>query len=164
MLPHRAHAATQPSAVRVGPLERTAIAAAMGLGMLLHPSLAVAQAPMACHAMGGSSSFGKLPPEQLPTPLALSGIGNMHLAISTRNTDTQRWFDQGLNLLHDFWDYEAARAFEQAIRLDPNCAMCYWGLYQAEAFRGDEFPVYTQAALDAAVAHKRNASSREKLF
>ena len=41
------------------------------------------------------------------------------------------WFDQGLNLLHDFWDYESARAFEQAVRVDPNCAMCYWGLYNA---------------------------------
>ncbi len=67
------------------------------------------------------------PPEQLPVPVKMTGIGNSHIAIKS-SPEAQAWFDQGLSLLHDFWDYESAKAFEQAIRVDPNCAMCWWGL------------------------------------
>jgi hypothetical protein len=37
--------------------------------------------------------------------------------------------------------HESAKAFEQAIRVDPNCAMCYWGLAEAVGMRGDEADV-----------------------
>jgi diaminohydroxyphosphoribosylaminopyrimidine deaminase/5-amino-6-(5-phosphoribosylamino)uracil reductase len=74
-------------------------------------------------------------PEQLPVRQKMTGIGNSHIAIKA-NAEAQAWFDQGLSLLHDFWDYESAKAFEQAIRVDPQCAMCYWGLAQAEGMRG----------------------------
>ncbi len=72
-----------------------------------------------------------LPPEQLPAPIRMTGIGNTHIAI-TAGPEAQAWFDQGLNLMHDFWDYESVKAFEQSVRVDPNCAMCWWGLAQAE--------------------------------
>ncbi|MGA9639657.1 tetratricopeptide repeat protein, partial [Flavobacterium sp.] len=39
--------------------------------------------------------------------------------------------NQGLNLLHDFWDFEAYRAFKEAIRQDSTAIMPYWGLLQA---------------------------------
>ena len=84
-----------------------------------------AQMNMAGHDMSAMKEIP--PPDQLPPPLAMTGIGNSHLKI-TATPEAQVWFDQGLNLLHDFWDYESARAFQQAIRVDPNCAMCYWGL------------------------------------
>ncbi|PYU36983.1 MAG: hypothetical protein DMG53_29145 [Acidobacteria bacterium] len=71
-----------------------------------------------------------VPPEKLPPPLKLTGIGNAHIPI-TATPEAQMWFDQGLNLLHDFWDYESVRAFEQSVRVDPQCAMCYWGIYRA---------------------------------
>ena len=62
----------------------------------------------------------------------MTGIGNSTIAIIPHPAPTPGcWFTQGLNLFHDFWDYESSRAFEQAIRADPNCAMCYWGLYQS---------------------------------
>src|SRR5580700_5169826 len=66
------------------------------------------------------------PPEQLPVPIKMTGIGNSHISIKA-TPEAQAWFDQGLSLLHDFWDYESAKAFEQAVRVDPKCAMCYWG-------------------------------------
>ena len=56
------------------------------------------------------------PPGELPAPVKMEGIGNSHLAI-TATPEAQMWFDQGLNLLHDFWDYESERAFE---RIDSN--------------------------------------------
>ena len=43
------------------------------------------------------------PPEQLPAPIRMSGIGNSHIAIKG-TPEAQAWFDQGLSLLHDFWD------------------------------------------------------------
>jgi tetratricopeptide (TPR) repeat protein len=73
---------------------------------------------------------------KLPAPQHMKGIGNAHITITTTSSEAQQWFDQGLALLHCFLDYEALRAFEQAARLDPNCAMCHWGLYRALDFRG----------------------------
>lgn len=40
----------------------------------------------------------------------------------------QRYFDQGLRLYYGFNHAEAIRAFEEAARQDPACAMCYWGV------------------------------------
>ena len=83
--------------------------------------------------MAMADSGDPVPPEQLPAPQHIEGVGNVRFPISA-NAEAQMWFEQGYNLLYDFWDYEADRAFEQSIRADANCAMCYWGLYQAESF------------------------------
>jgi tetratricopeptide (TPR) repeat protein len=93
----------------------------------------------------------------------MSGIGNSHIEIKA-TFQAQAWFDQGLSLLHDFWDYESAKAFEQAIRVDPNCAMCYWGLARAIEFRGEQDKVYADQALDQAVKLARHASATDRLY
>jgi tetratricopeptide (TPR) repeat protein len=116
----------------------------------------------ACHSAG--MQMKTLPaPESLPAPLKMSGIGNSHLTI-TASPEAQAWFDQGLSLLHDFWDYESERAFEQGVRVDPNCAMCYWGLYQALMFRNGEPNSYTAQALANAVRLKSRVSKHEQLY
>jgi tetratricopeptide (TPR) repeat protein len=104
-----------------------------------------------------------VPPEQLPAPQHIEGVGNVRFPI-TANSEAQKWFEQGYNLLYDFWDYEADRAFEESIRADANCAMCYWGLYQAEAFNHSETKTYAQASLAKAVALEGHATPREKLY
>ena len=68
----------------------------------------------------------------------MTGLGHSHIAITTKSPDGQQWFDQGVALLHAFWDYEATRAFEETVRLDPDCAMCHWGLYRALSFADHE--------------------------
>ena len=103
------------------------------------------------------------PPAELPVPLKMTGIGNQHLKI-TAKPEAQMWFDQGLNLIHDYWDYESARAFEQSIRVDPKCAMCYWGLYKAESFYHGLAQSYAAPALATAVKLKGHASKRERLY
>jgi tetratricopeptide (TPR) repeat protein len=103
------------------------------------------------------------PPEQLPAPMRMTGIGNSHIAIKA-SPEAQAWFDQGLSLLHDFWDYESAKAFEQAIRADPKCAMCYWGMAKAMEMRHDEMSVYGKKALAQAVKLKGHAGSAGKLY
>jgi tetratricopeptide (TPR) repeat protein len=103
------------------------------------------------------------PPADLPVPLKMTGIGNAHLKI-TAKPEAQMWFDQGLNLIHDYWDYESARAFEQSIRVDPKCAMCYWGLYKAESFYHGLAQSYAAPALKTAIKLKGHASKRERLY
>jgi tetratricopeptide (TPR) repeat protein len=105
----------------------------------------------------------EIPPEKLPPPIHMTGLGNAHLEI-TAAPEAQIWFDQGLNLFHDFWDYESARAFEQGVRVDPNCAMCFWGLFQAESFYHSTAQGLAGDALRKADALKEHASPRERLY
>ena len=86
-----------------------------------HAQRITAQIGMNCHPMDTREAVA---PEKLPPPQKFTGIGNAHIRI-TATPEAQMWFDQGLNLLHDFWDYESVRAFEQSVRVDPQCAMCY---------------------------------------
>jgi tetratricopeptide (TPR) repeat protein len=102
-------------------------------------------------------------PEKLPPPQKLTGIGNAHIHV-TANPEAQEWFDQGLNLLHDFWNYESVRAFEQSVRIDPSCAMCYWGIYQAEKFSHSNSKFYSNQALEKAISLKNHASKAERLY
>lgn len=62
-----------------------------------------------------------------PVPL-YDNLGTHHYRISTSNPQAQRYFDQGLRLYYAFNHQEAIRAFSEAARLDPACAMCHWGI------------------------------------
>jgi tetratricopeptide (TPR) repeat protein len=103
------------------------------------------------------------PPDQLPAPVHMTGIGNAHIAI-TGTPEAQVWFDQGLNLMHDFWDYESIKAFEQGVRVDPKCAMCYWGIAQAEQSRGKDTETYAKQALDRASQLQDAITEPERLY
>jgi tetratricopeptide (TPR) repeat protein len=56
------------------------------------------------------------------------GLGVHRHPISTKNARAQMFFDQGVNLLFGFNHAEAIRSFREAARLDPDCAMCWWGV------------------------------------
>ena len=62
-----------------------------------------------------------------PVPL-YDNLGRYHSEISTSVPLAQRYFDQGLRLVYGFNHAEAVRAFLEAERLDPACAMCAWGV------------------------------------
>lgn len=55
------------------------------------------------------------------------GMGSHHHEITTSDPDAQRYFNQGLILAFSFNHAESIRSFKAAQRLDPGCAMCYWG-------------------------------------
>jgi tetratricopeptide (TPR) repeat protein len=55
------------------------------------------------------------------------GLGNYSRKITTKSGKAQRYFDQGLALLHGFNHRGAIRSFQEAARLDPQCAMAHWG-------------------------------------
>jgi tetratricopeptide (TPR) repeat protein len=62
-----------------------------------------------------------------PIAPLLEGMKDHHHEITTDDTLAQRYFDQGLILHYGFNHAEAARSFREAQRLDPDCAMAYWG-------------------------------------
>jgi len=54
-------------------------------------------------------------------------LGDHGYAVTTSVPDAQKYFDQGLRLYYGFNHQEAIRSFREAQRLDPSCAMCWWG-------------------------------------
>jgi len=61
-------------------------------------------------------------------PALYAGLGTYQRHITTASPQAQAYFDQGLRWLYSFNHHEAQRAFREATRLDPTCAMCYWGV------------------------------------
>jgi len=57
----------------------------------------------------------------------LDGLGEFSHPITTSVEGVQRYFDQGMIMAAGFNHAESVRAFKAAQRLDPSCAMCYWG-------------------------------------
>ena len=55
------------------------------------------------------------------------GLDVLNFPISTQNELVQKYFNQGLILAYGFNHAEAARSFYYATKLDPTCAMAYWG-------------------------------------
>jgi tetratricopeptide (TPR) repeat protein len=81
----------------------------------------------------------------------------------------QRYFDQGLRLVFGFNHGEAIRAFNESARLDPNCAMCYWGIAYAygphvNAGMDSASGVAAYAAAQKAQALSRRASVSERAY
>lgn len=51
-----------------------------------------------------------------------------HRMVSTPVAAAQAAFDRGLTLVYAYQPEEAEQAFRQAARLDPSCAMAFWGV------------------------------------
>lgn len=61
----------------------------------------------------------------------VSGLGDLHHPVSTKNAEAQKFFDQGLRFIYAFNHDEAARSFHKAAELDPKLAMAWWGVAEA---------------------------------
>jgi tetratricopeptide (TPR) repeat protein len=83
-------------------------------------SLSLLLAACSIHEPAGARGGGRNVP-------LYDNLGTHHYAISTDVPLAQQYFDQGLRLYYAFNHAEAIRAFEEAARQDPACAMCYWG-------------------------------------
>ncbi|MEQ1893547.1 MAG: redoxin domain-containing protein, partial [Planctomycetota bacterium] len=90
--------------------------------------LAVAGAVRADEKPGHSQHGSAFDTGLRQKPWKMSGIGATHFPITTKVPEVQEWFDQGNTLLHSFWFEEAERSFRWCLKLDPDCAMAYWGL------------------------------------
>jgi tetratricopeptide (TPR) repeat protein len=67
-----------------------------------------------------------------PKPATMmTGLGDLHHPVSTKDAQAQAFFDQGLRLIYAFNHDEAAHSFQRAADLDPKLAMAYWGIAEA---------------------------------
>jgi tetratricopeptide (TPR) repeat protein len=94
-------------------------------------------------------------------------LGTHHYAVRTTVPLAQRYFDQGLRLYYAFNHAEAVRAFREAERLDPACAMCAWGEALAlgpniNAPMDSASEVQAHAAVQRALARRGNGSAVER--
>src|SRR5271166_6386462 len=99
----------------------------------------------------------------------VSGLGNLHHPVSTKNAEAQKFFDQGLRFIYAFNHDEAARSFQQAAALDPKLAIAYWGVAEAvgpnynDPASDDRFK-QAHEAIQKAVDLSANASPTEQAY
>ncbi len=122
-------------------------------------------------ANGSCTSSARREIAAAPTPAQgaplFDDLGAYHSAITTRSMQAQHYFDQGLTLIYAFNHAEAIRSFREAARLDPNCAMAWWGVAVAYGpnINRPMPPEDVAAAWDAlqhAKATAINASDKER--
>jgi tetratricopeptide (TPR) repeat protein len=94
-------------------------------------------------------------------------LSEIRFPVTARSEAAQRYFNQGLMLSFGFNHAGAVRSFRQAQRLDPNCAMCWWGEAVAlgpninAAMDGRDHGAAV-TALDRAMALRHQASPIER--
>ena len=87
----------------------------------------------AAHAQSGShqhyghdAKADQAAPDGTMAP-RLQNLGDHKFPVTTKSSKAQLFVNQGMNLAYGFNHAEAGRSFREAARLDPNCAMAYWG-------------------------------------
>jgi len=99
----------------------------------------------------------------------LQNLGDHKFPVTTASARAQLFINQGMMLAYGFNHAEAARSFREAARLDPECAMAYWGM----AFvlgPNINMPMRPEAEAEAyeliqkAISLKSNASERERAY
>jgi len=60
-------------------------------------------------------------------PVLFTNLGTFEFRITTKNSQAQAYFNQGMRLYYGFNHREAFKAFRHASSLDPSSAMCWWG-------------------------------------
>jgi tetratricopeptide (TPR) repeat protein len=103
----------------------------------------------------------------VPSVPLYDGLGNVNFNVTTTNPIAQRYFNQGLAFAYGFNHAAAIASFREAQRIDPTCAMCWWG----EAFaHGPNINAPMDAATNARAVEAagranslaRNATSAER--
>jgi predicted Zn-dependent protease len=110
---------------------------------------------------------GAAQPVLSEAPVVYRDLGTVTFKAGTRDARAQVWFDQGVRLLIAFNHAEAIRAFREAQKLDPACALCYWGEALAlgpniNAPMAPEAQAPALAALAKAVEHAKSAPARDR--
>ncbi len=109
----------QPPRVVVYPFVHAALIAAVTAAG------ASAQAPSHQHYATTAEAQRPAPDGSLAP--RLQNLGSHTFPVTASSERAQLFMNQGLNLAYAFNHAEAARAFREAARLDPDCAMALWG-------------------------------------
>ena len=138
------------------------------VSMVLAAATSFAQQPPAHKHYEESKEAAKPAPTGELAP-RLQNLGTHVFPVTTRSKKAQLFVNQGVNLAYGFNHAEAGRAFREAARLDPRCAMCYWGqaLVLGPNINVPMTPEDEPKALELAqkaVALKARATPRERAY
>ncbi len=106
---------------------------------------------------------------QMKPATLVTGLGNLHHPVSTKNPEAQQFFDQGLRFIYAFNHDEAARSFQRAAELDQKLAIAYWGVAEAVGPNyndpaSDERFMQAHMAIQKAVDLSADASKSEQAY
>lgn len=106
------------------------LGACLSSAALLACSQPIAKHDHATHGEVGIYASGASQPSAAyldREPPLYDNLGTLHYPVTTQSRQAQAYFDQGLRLAYAFNHAEARRSFRMAQKLDPECALCYWG-------------------------------------
>src|SRR5262245_52293606 len=139
----------------------------VAVALLLALGLGLSSLPAQHGPHGPENGLNTPPNAQGQIAPRLQNLGNYTFRIKTRVKRAQEFFNQGINLSYGFNHGEAMRAFREVARLDPRCAIAYWG--QALVLGPNiNMPMAPEAEPEAykliqkAVELKQHASQRER--
>jgi len=105
------------------------------------------------------AAVGWVPREILERPTVLqANTGNSTDVAVTASNEARAYYLQGLNYLHGYTWIEAARSFNQALRIDPKFALAHWGLSRTYSGLDD----HETAVNEAKLAQQLATTPREK--
>jgi tetratricopeptide (TPR) repeat protein len=130
--------------------------------MLAAAGLLLATTAWAQHGHGAPAATGTPPP-------LYPDLGSWSHPVTTASPQAQKYFDQGLRLYYGFNHDEASRAFREAARLDPACAMAWWGIALAAGPNinlpmDEEHGKIALEAVGRAAALAKGASAADRAF
>ena len=122
-------------------------------------------------ALGEAAPQNDVQSTAVPGQIAprLQKLGDHKFPVTTSSPRAQLFINQGLMLAYGFNHAEAARSFREAARLDPKCAMAYWGMALVMG-PNINMPMPSEAEakayemLQKAISLKSNASERERAY
>jgi tetratricopeptide (TPR) repeat protein len=99
----------------------------------------------------------------------LQNLGNHEFPVTTESARAQLFISQGVMLAYGFNHAEATRSFQEAARLDPGCAMAYWGMAlvlgpNINLPMPPEAEPQAYAMIQKALALKKGASAKEQAY
>ena len=107
----------------------------------------------------------------LPGQIAprLQNLGNHKFPVTTTSARAQLFINQAIMLVYGFNHAEATRSFREAARLDPDCAMAYWGMAlvlgpNINMAMAPEAEPKAYELLQKAIVLKNNASEKEQAY
>ncbi|MBI4657438.1 MAG: redoxin domain-containing protein [Verrucomicrobia bacterium] len=129
---------------------RVAAAAEDGSSQIKDPAV------LAGHSIHGEA-FNEGPRQKA---YLMGGTGPVRFPVTTKFSEAQQFFNQGVGQLHGFWYFEAERSFRQVFALDTNCVMAYWGMAMANVNNTKRAKEFIQLA----DRRKSELSPRERMW
>ena len=90
----------------------------------------------------------------------MPGMGKVDFAVTSSKPEAKAFVNQGVAQLHTFYYFEAERSFRQAAKIDPECAMAYWGMAMSNVNNSKR----ARNFLKEAHKHDSKVSRRERLY